>query len=275
MRGERVNVQKSLSYVKTYGNLVEKARLSAIIWEKKPSMEVLDELASLQKPDGGFSYWVKSISNITDTCYILEWFDDLKVYKGEIVDPACRYILEHQQKDGGWDEISEIVNYNPPEWMVPSRTETRVWLTAYCSHVLIRFGYAEAEGTYCPTDFLVANCDTSGRLKGYLRATWLALPMLAFYPGPDPESFNRAVKVVEDSFSLDWKGSYIAWLLRCLKDSGLSSDHQLVLRTISELKKKQNIDGSWDPEEGEGEEHRVNATILALRALKEYNIFKP
>ncbi|MFX0001011.1 MAG: prenyltransferase/squalene oxidase repeat-containing protein [Candidatus Hermodarchaeota archaeon] len=274
MKGKSLNIQKSLNYVKTHGTFVEKARLSAIIWDEKPTIEILEELASFQKRDGGFSYWVKNVSNITDTCYVLEWFDDLKVYKGDIVDLACQYLLDRQQKDGGWDEVSEIVKYNPPEWMMPGRTETRVWLTAYCAHVLIRFGYAEAEGTYCPTDFLLANCDTSGRLKGYLRATWLALPMLAFYPGPDPESFNRAVKVIEDNFSSDWKGAYVAWLIRCLKDSGLSSNHKLVLRSLSELEKKQKRDGSWDPEEGEGEEHRVNATISAIRVLKDYNVIK-
>jgi len=269
-----VDVSKSLKYVKTHGSLVEKARLSAILMNEKPSSEVLEKLALLQKPDGGFSFWVKDISNITDTCYILEWFDDLKVYKGEFVDLACQYLLERQQIDGGWDEISELVNYNPPEWILPGKIETRVWLTAYCAHVLIRFGYAEAAGTKCPTDFLIANSDHSGRLRGYLRATWLALPMLAFYPGPDPDSFNRAVRVVEDNFSQDWKGSYIAWLLRCLKDAGIISGHPLVLRAISELKRKQNIDGSWDPEEKEGDKHRINATILALRALKEYNVFR-
>ena len=35
-----------------------------------------------------------------------------------------------------------------------------------------------------------------------------------------------------------------------------------------------NIDGSWDPEEKEGDKHRINATILALRALKEYNVYR-
>ncbi len=59
---------------------------------------------------------------------------------------------------------------NPPEWMMPGRIETRVWLTAYCAHVLIRFGYAEAEGTYCPNDFLLAHCDETGWMAGYLRA---------------------------------------------------------------------------------------------------------
>ncbi|MFX1307098.1 MAG: prenyltransferase/squalene oxidase repeat-containing protein [Promethearchaeota archaeon] len=269
-----MDIQKSINYIRKHGSNLEKARLSTIIWDKKPSPEVLEELASIQNPDGGFSYWVKNVSNITDTCYILEWFDDLKLYRGEVIDKACHFLLDRQQKDGGWDEVIEIKPYNPPKWMLPGLIETRTWLTAYCAHVLIRFGYAEAEGTYCPTDFLLANSDSSGRLKGYLRATWLALPMFAFYPGPDPQSFNLLINVILDNFSPDWKGSYIAWLVHCLYDSGLPSDHQLVLQALSELKKKQKIDGSWDPEEGEGEGHRVNATILALRALKVYRVFK-
>jgi len=269
-----MNIHNSIHFIKTYGNVIEKARLSAILNDEKPSAEILKQLALFQKPDGGFSYWVKEISNITDTCFILEWFDDLKIFKGENVDPACQYLLARQQKDGGWDEVSEITNYSSPKWMVPGLIENRVWLTAYCAHILIRFGYAEAEGAYCPTDFLLAQSDSSGRLKGYLRATWLALPMLAFYPGPDPESFNRAVKVIEERFSPDWKGAYIAWLIRCLKDGGLPSNHNLVIKSLSELEIKQKSDGSWDPEEGEGEQHRINATICALRAFKEFDALK-
>ena len=269
-----MDVYKSINYVKTNGNAIERARLSTILWDEEPSLEILKNLALKQNSDGGFSYWVKEVSNICDTCYILEWYDDLKVYKGETIDCACNYLLERQQEDGGWDEVSLVSNYNPPKWMIPGIIQNRVWLTAYCAHILIRFGYAEAEGTYCPTDFLLANCDSSGRFTGYLRATWLALPMLSFYPGPDPESFNRAVKVIEENFSPDWKGTYLAWLTRCLKDGGLSPNHKLVIRSLSELKKKQKLDGSWDPEEGEGEEHRVNATICVLRSLKEFDALR-
>ncbi len=267
-----MDIKKSIEYVKTFGNEIEKARLAAILWDEKPTATVLQKLSLFQKSDGGFSYWVKEISNICDTCYILEWFDDLKVYRGLIVEQACQYLLDHQQEDGGWDEVEAIIKFKTPEWMIPGRIETRVWLTAYCAHVLIRFGYAEAEGTYCPTDFLVANCNESGRLVGYFRATWIALPMLAFYPGPDVEQFNKALKVVESNFSPEWAGSYIAWMIHCFKDAGLPVNHSLVNRSIFELKRKQNMDGSWDPEEGEGEEHRVNTTILAIRALKEYEL---
>ncbi len=265
-----MDIKKAIDYVNTKGNIIEKARLAVILWNKKPKLDVLQKLGSLQKTDGGFSYWVKNISNICDTCYILEWFDDLKIHHSPIVDSACRFLLDRQLRDGCCYDVNVIIDLNPPEWMIPGRFDTRVWLSGYFAHVLIRFVYAEEVCTYCPTDFLLANCDNTGRMKGYLRATWLALPMLAFYPGPDPKIFNKAVKVVEDNYSPDWKGSYVAWLLRCLKDAKLVVLHPLVARSLSQLRRKQDRDGSWDPEEGEGEEHRVNATISSLRALKDY-----
>jgi len=265
-------MEKAIAYVQARGNIVERARLAAILWGEPPAEAALQELAAFQKTDGGFAYWVREVSNVCDTAYVLQWFDDLKVYRGPIVDPACRFLLDRQQEDGGWDEVEAVWAFNLPEWMLPGRIETRVWLTAFCAHMLIRFGYAEAPGTHCPTDYLLAHCDETGRLAGYLRATWIALPMLAFYPGPDPASFDRAVAVVEASYSSDWQGAYLTWLLRCLQDAGLPADHPLVARTLADLQRKQRPDGSWGPEEGEGEKHAVNATVAALRALKGYGV---
>jgi hypothetical protein len=85
--------------------------------------------------------------------------------------------------------------------------------------------------------------------------------MLSFYPGPDLESFYRALAVVETTYSPGWEGAYLAWLLRCLQDAGLPTDHPLVARCLADLIHKQRPDGSWEPEEGEGEEHAVNATV--------------
>ena len=267
-----MDTEKAIAYVQAQGNVVEQARLAAILWDEPPPDVTLQELAALQKPDGCFAYWVPEVSNVCDTAFVLQWFDDLKMYRGPVVDPACRFLLDRQQKDGGWDEVEAVRAFDPPEWMIPGWVETRVWLTAFCAHVLIRFGYAEAPGTRCPTDFLLAHCDQTGRLAGYLRATWIALPMLAFYPGPDQDSFRRAVAVVEANHSPDWEGSYLAWLLRCLQDAGLPADHPLVARSLADLERKQRPDGSWKPEEGEGEEHAVNATVAALRVLEGYEL---
>ena len=213
---------------------------------------------------------MRGTSNVCDTAFVLQWFDDLNVHRGPLVDPACRFLLDRQQEDGGWDEVEPVRALNPPEWMIPGRIDTRVWLTAYCAHVLIRFGHAEAQGTRCPADFLLAHCDEAGRLAGYLRATWIAVPMLAFYPGPDSEPFRRALAVVEASFSPDWAGAYLAWLARCLRDAGVPAGQPPAARCLADLERKQRPDGSWGPEEGEGEEHAVDATVAALRALKTY-----
>jgi len=267
-----MDIRKAIAYVQARGGAVEQARLAAILWNEAPSKAALEQLANLQKPDGGFAYWVREVSNVCDTAYVLQWFDDLKVCQGPIADPACRFLLDRQQEDGGWDEVEAVRASNPPEWMIPGRTETRVWLTAFCAHVLLRFGYAEAEGTHCPTDFLLAHCHETGRVDGYLRATWIALPMLAFYPGADSEPFRRAIAVVETEYSPHWEGAYLAWLLRCLQDAGLGTDHPLVVRSLADLEHKQRPDGSWEPEEGEGEKHAANATVSALRAFKRYGL---
>lgn len=267
-----MDIDKAIKLVQSEGNLIEKARLGAIFWNKTPQKEVLERLSKFQKLDGGFSYWVKEVSNICDTAYILFWCDDLNLFQGPIVNSACKFLLNQQKKDGGWDEIDKVQKFKPPKWMIPGRIENRVWLTAYCSHVLIRFGFAEAEGTQCPTDFLISNSNKKGRLKGYFRATWLALPMFAFYPGIESEPFQKAINIIESNYSSEWKASYLAWFLRCLKDSGLESTHPLVKQSLSDLEKKQQKNGSWEPEAGEGKKHAINATIETLRAFKSYNI---
>jgi hypothetical protein len=259
---------KAIAYVQDHGSVIERARLAAILQDELPSKTALRELARLQNPDGGFAYWVPQASNLCDTAYVLQWFDDLKVHKGPVVERACRFILDRQQKDGGWDEVAAVVNHDPPEWMMPGRIETRVWLTGFCAHVLICFGHAEAPGTYCPTDFLLEHRDEQGRLAGYPIATWVALPMLHFYPGPDPETFDRARAVAEADYASQYDSAMLAWMLRCLKDADLPFDHPLVARALDDLERQQRPDGSWPA--AEGEQRAVEVTVAALRELKRY-----
>ncbi|MGD2144268.1 MAG: prenyltransferase/squalene oxidase repeat-containing protein [Anaerolineae bacterium] len=265
-----MDLQKAITFVGLNGDMIERARNSFILWGEAPSEEVLKEVGKLQKPGGGFAYWCPQVSNICDTAYILQWLDDLGSHRTETAERACRFLLERQCADGGWDEVEDIARYSSPEWMIPGRLATRTWLTGFCSHMLIRFGYAEAPGTRCPTDFLLSHCDESGRIRGYLRATWISLPMLAFHPGPQSEPYRSALSVVEENYSEAWTGAHIAWLLWCLKDAHVPLGHPLVDRAIAHVESKQRSDGSWEPEPGEGEEHAVNATISALRSLHVY-----
>jgi len=270
-----MDASAGIGFVQDNGSAVEQARLRALLWGDPPDEEVIARLGAMQDPGGAFRYWIRGIGNICDTALVLQWLEDLGLVAHSLADGACRFLLENQRPDGGWDEVAGVVEHDAPEWMIPGRVATRVWLTAFCAHVLIRFGCAEAAGSACPTDYLLAHADASGRLAGYLRATWLALPMFALHPGPEAEPFRRAVTVVEQAYDPGWTGAYLGWLLRCLRDAGLPRRHPLVNRALRDLLVKQRLDGSWNPEEGEGEIQRVNATIGALRALLKYGEFEP
>jgi hypothetical protein len=267
-----IETDRTIAFIQTKGDIIEQARLGSIVWGKLPTNSVLKKLAEMQNPDGGFACWIKDFSSVCDTVYVLAWLDDLSLRSGPLVDGAFAFLLNHQMEDGGWDELERVRESNPPEFLLPGKAETRVWLTAYCAHWFVRFGRAEPPGAKgCPVDFLLAHREPSGRLQGYLRATWDALVLFSYHPGQDSEVFQDTLKAIEKAFRpKKWEGSYLAWLLGCLRDAGLSPNYPLVRLCLDELIKKQRSDGSWESEDGE--KYAVNATIEALRVLKHYGV---
>jgi len=270
-----VNLEKAVVYVQTKGNIIERARLASILWGKTPQEEVLKKLADIQNPDGGFSYWVKDFSTVCDTVHVLTWLDDLSLRREPLVEHAIDFLLSQQKEDGGWDEVEKVIKTNPPPFLIPGVIENRIWLTAYCAHWFVRLGYAEhSKAKACPAEFLLAYREPSGRLVGSLkdlRATWDWLVLLSYHPGPDSEIFRQTLAVIEKEFSPEkWEGSYLAWLICCLRDAGLPAHHPFVRHSLDELAKKQRPNGSWDSEDGE--EFAANATIEALRVIKHYGV---
>jgi hypothetical protein len=124
-----MEVEKAIAYVRARGNVIERARLGAILWGPPPE-DALQQLATLQRRDGGFAYWVPQMANMCDTAYVLEWFDDLGTHRGPAVDAACRFLLDRRQPDGGWDEIEAVREFDPLGWMMPGRGGYRIQLLA-------------------------------------------------------------------------------------------------------------------------------------------------
>jgi squalene cyclase len=265
-----VDVQAAESFVMRRGDIVQQARLESTLRQKRPARSVLSTIEIMRKSDGGFAFWDDDISSITSTLTILGWMDDLSVKTGTRVDKTFEFLLEHQQEDGGWDELEAVRNLRAPPFMTPGETSTRIWLTACCAHWFVRFGRAEPPGSKgCPVRFLEQYVESSGLLSGYLRATWDALVIFGYHPGVDSQLFADTVKAIEESFAPEaWDDSVIAWLLRALRDSGLQAKHQLVNRSLDVLEAKQRFDGSWGSEDGD--EYSVWATVDALRVLKDF-----
>lgn len=273
MAGTRpvIDLDRAVGFVRTRGSAIEQARLAAILWGGKPDKSVLEQIATLQRDDGGFACWTKEFSSVCDTVYVLTWLDDLGIRTGAMVDRAFGCLIERQLPDGGWDEVEQLRTVEHPPFLEPGKESTRVWLSAYCGHWFVRFGRAgPPEAKACPVRYLEARVQAEGLLAGgQLRATWDALVLFHHHPGPESDLFRRTLGAIRREFSPEkWEGNYLAWLGCCLRDAGLAAAHPLVRRCVSELCSKQRPDGSWDSEDGEP--HAADATVQVLRVLRHY-----
>jgi hypothetical protein len=263
-----VNVEKAVAFVTARGDPIQIGRMSSILWGQKQISTAIKRLNELQNEDGGYSMEKGGISTVSFTLNVMSWLDDLRIREGTLVDGAIHFLKMHQKNDSGWDEVEAVKMTNPPPFMTPGEARTRTWLTACCAHWLTRFGCIEPPGSKgCPASFLLKQREHSGLLKGYVRATWDALVLFRYYPGPDSAEFKETLKVIESAYRpSEYEASNLAWLLTCLKHSELPSTHPLVERALEELATRQRADGSWSSEDGE--RFTVGATVDALRVLK-------
>ena len=267
-----VDLAKSIEFVRKHGDIIENARLDQVLQRVEPSRTAVEALRAMQNADGGFAYWLSdpSVSTVCDTVYVLGWLGDLSLRSSPVAERAVAFVLAQQKSDGGWDEVSAVWDLDPPEFLRPGEQNTRVWLTAYCAHRLMLFGYADTpECRACPIRFLLNHRDDSGRLRGYLRATWDALPVFGAFPELSAGAADQALKVIGGEFSPEgWASSYLARLVRCLRDAGLAKDHTLVHRSLDQLMQTQRPDGSWDSEDGD--RYAPSATVEVLRLLRDF-----
>ena len=131
-------------------------------------------------------------------------------------------------------------------------------------------GYADTpECRACPIRFLLQSREESGRLHGYLRATWDALPVFGGFPELSAGAADQALRVIDAESSPEGRAaSYMAWPVRCLWDAGLAKDHTLVRRSYEELIRKQRSDRGWDSDDGD--RHAPSATVEVLRLLRDF-----
>lgn len=264
------DLEKASAFVESLGDEILNARLRSVLENKKPGKQALNRIEQMRKSDGGFAFWEQDVSSITSTLNVVGWFDDFSLREDPLVERTFDFLLKHQREDRGWDEIEGVRDLDPPPFMMPGELNTRTWLTACCAHWFIRFGRAEPPGAKgCPAEFLMQHLETSGLISGYLYASWDALVMFNYHPGPESEEFTKLLTGVRKRFRpTEHDGADLAWLLRCLRDIRLGKEDALVSSAISALESLQETDGSWVS--GEGEIFTGLATIDAIRVLHDF-----
>lgn len=265
-----VNLHKASEFIESLDDRILRSRFESIMKNHSPKKSTVDTLEKTRKSDGGFAFWDEDISSLTTTVNVVGWFDDLGLQMEPIVDKTFDFLLQHQQEDGGWDEIREIKKLNPPPYMIPGEISTRTWLTASCAHWFIRFGRAEPPGSRgCPAEFLMRHIQPSGLIKGYLYASWDSLVMFHYHPGVESNVYKILLKAVKNRFEPEkHDAADLAWFLRCLRDANLDSKDTLVVRTLDILESLQQDNGSWNS--AEGTEYTGMVTVDAIRVLRDF-----
>lgn len=265
-----IDLEKAIVFVESLGNEILDARLRGILENRKPNRRTLQKIEQMRKTDGGFAFWEEDVSCITSTLNVIGWFDDLSFRDGPVIDKTFGFLLKHQQEDGGWDEIAEIRDLEPPPYMIPGELNTRTWLTACCAHWFIRFNRAEPQGAKgCPSEFLMQHVKPSGLIGGYIYASWDALVMFNYHPGPASDVFRNLLSGVRKRFTPnEHDATDLAWLLRGLREIGLSSRDDLVSRAIDALESMQESNGGWVS--SEGDRFTGIATVDAIRVLNDF-----
>jgi hypothetical protein len=267
-----MNIASALAFVAQKGSALEQARLQHALFGAAPGPEVIRFLDELQNADGGFACGQKhgDPSALNDTLLGLWRLDDLGMLATTHGRRAIQYLLATQQADGGWDEVPPPVDYSPPPWAVPGDLRARLYLSAYAAYWLALAPQpAQAAALAAALAFLQKHQAASGRLYGYLHATWLAASAFTLAGLAYAESAQQALAAMQNWPLEDWVDS-APWALSCFARAGLGRRHPLIEKCLAELACRQRPDGSWSSEDGDA--FAVNSTVDTLKALAAYGL---
>ena len=185
-----------------------------------------------------------------------------------LVDRTVAFLRQAQHDTGSWDEPQEILNYDPPPWMVPGDLANQLWLTsAVCCKLLehhreadVRFEEALA--------FLRGGWDGE-RFPRYTHTHWMALSLFSRLPEPsgaDRQIAEGSRQVLLDQLSLGKVDPLDATDIAYAAFRAGSGAGDLYRVALGKVLENQADDGGWVTYYGD--EHRAWATISAMHLLK-------
>jgi hypothetical protein len=187
---------------------------------------------------------------------------------GSSIDLTVEFLRRSQRNNGCWNEPKEILNHDPPPWMIPGDRDNQLWLTsAVCCYLLehrreaeVRFGAALA--------FLRAGWGAE-RFPKYTHIHWMAL--LLFSRLSHPSQADRRIAAGCKRFlanalsgvSLD--SNDVTTIAYAAFGAG-ALVRPLVETAFERVIEDQAEDGGWVT--GYGDPHHVWGTIAAMYLLR-------
>ena len=234
--------------------------------------DVIDSLQTCQRDDGGWTRTDKDfqgdVSIISATWVAMQWLNWIGDRNSPVLRNTLEFLRRTQREDGSWDEPDEIVDFNPPFWMLPGRHENQVWLTsALCCKL-------KASGLERHVDFskavaFIRQAWDGEKFPVYQHTHWMAMPLLSLI-GTGDEVDDGIVqgckKVLYDAVVTDRAdpGDTISIAYASHLAGEIAAD--LFDLSLEKVKGYQHDDGGWIT--NHGEEHRAAFTVEALFLFK-------
>ena len=230
--------------------------------------DVIDSLQTCQRDDGGWTRTDKDfqgdVSIISATWVAIQWLNWIGDRNSPVLQNTLEFLRRTQREDGSWDEPDEIVNFNPPFWMLPGRHENQVWLTSALCCKLNESGLDRHVDFSNAVEFIRQGWNGE-RFPVYQHTHWMAMPLLSLIGTGDDadEAMVRGCrKVLYDAVAADKAdpGDTISIAYASHLAGEIAAD--LFDLSLEKVKGYQHDDGGWIT--NHGEEHRAAFTVEAL-----------
>ncbi|MDE3000645.1 MAG: terpene cyclase/mutase family protein [Gemmatimonadota bacterium] len=234
--------------------------------------DVINALATCQRDDGGWTRTDKDfkgdLSIISATCVAVQWLNWIGDRNSSVLTDTVDYLRGTQREDGSWDEPDEIVDFNPPFWMLPGQSENRVWLTSALCCKLKEAGREQQVDFAKALEFIRQAWDGE-KFPVYQHTHWMAMPLLSLIGTGDEadEIIIRGCRdVLYDAVATGRAdpGDTISIAYASHLAGEVAED--LFEVSLEKVRGFQQDDGGWIT--NHGEEHRAAFTVEALFLFK-------
>lgn len=255
-----VDFEAAGKFVAENGNIIEEARLRALIAGQPAGEEIVEKFQEAQSEVGGWQpSWSPEYVSIDATCFRLAQLESMGVTEHQpVFENALNYLAETQNPAGYWEETPDDPRILP-DWLAPGQTEARVYLTANSLFWLAVSNWDSANKQEAVV-FLEEYMDDSGRLPGPSHAQWLAAA--SCYSLDEVEIAEMLILPLTENLP-QFPASNLTWMLTSLLIAGLSSEDDLILQGAKLLADLQQPDGHWVSEDGP--DFDVHTTLEAMR----------
>ncbi len=230
--------------------------------------DAINALATCQRDDGGWTRTDKDflgdLSIVSATWVAVQWLNWIEDRNSAVLTDTVDYLRRTQREEGSWDEPDEIVNFNPPFWMLPGRYENRVWLTSALCCKLKEAG-REREVDFPKAVRFIREAWDGEKFPVYQHTHWMAMPLFSLIGSVDGVNrgiINGCKRVLYDAVAAGTAdpGDTISIAYASHLAGEIAED--VFDMSLEKVKGFQQDDGGWIT--NHGDEHRAAFTVEAL-----------